>query len=70
MSHLNSASDVIYAIGLPVQATAMREVRERMQNAVATGTGARQQPGLITYGGMTHNMDEAATRSLSLAARH
>jgi Ni,Fe-hydrogenase III large subunit len=70
VSHLQSASDIINAIGLPVQATAMREVRERMINAVADWTGVRQQPGLITYGGMTHNMDEAATRSLSLAARH
>lgn len=70
VSHLHSASGIINAIGLPVQATAMREVRERMINAVADWTGARQQPGLITYGGMTHNMDEAATRSLSLAARH
>ena len=70
VSHLHSASSIINAIGLPVQATALREVRERMINAVADWTGARQQPGLITYGGMTHNMDEAATRSLSLAARH
>lgn len=70
VSHLQSASALIDALGLAVRATAMREVRERLINALADWTGARQQPGLITYGGMAHNIDEAATRSLSLAARH
>jgi Ni,Fe-hydrogenase III large subunit len=70
VSHLQSSAELIKATGLGVQATAMHEVRERMINAVADWTGVRQQPGLITYGGMAHNMDETATRSLSLAARH
>jgi Ni,Fe-hydrogenase III large subunit len=70
VSHLQNASSLIDALGLTASSTALREVRERLINAGADWTGARQQPGLITYGGMTHNIDEAATRSLSLAARH
>jgi NADH-quinone oxidoreductase subunit D len=70
ISHLENAADTMEALGLPEREAALRDVRERVVNALSEWAGARQQPRLITFGGLSRNMDEAASRSLTLAMRH
>ena len=70
ISHLENAADTMEALGLPEREAALRDVRERVVNALSEWAGARQQPGLITFGGLSRNMDDAAGRSLTLAMRH
>jgi NADH-quinone oxidoreductase subunit D len=69
-SHLYNVAEVMAALGMPEREAAMRDLRERTVHATAEWSGARLQPGLITFGGLTRNMDENASRTLMLAARH
>ena len=69
-SHLLNAAETLAALGMPERESAFRDLRERTIHAMAEWSGARLQPGLITYGGLTRNMDENGSRALTLAARH
>jgi len=57
------------AFGLHDRAFLLRDLRERVIQAIAEWSGARIQPGLIEYGGLTRNMDEGQIRNLLLALR-
>ncbi|HET9494369.1 MAG TPA: hypothetical protein VFR15_09075 [Chloroflexia bacterium] len=69
-SHLMNAGLMLDALGLHDRAAIMRDLRERMVHATAEWTGARVHHTMITFGGLTRNMDEIAGRNLTLAARH
>jgi Ni,Fe-hydrogenase III large subunit len=69
-SHLTNADRMLDALSLHDRAAIMRDLRERMVHATAEWTGARMQPAMITYGGLVRNMDEMASRSVTLAARN
>lgn len=69
VSHLGNAADIMGALDLPEREAALRDLRERVINAVSEWAGARLQPGLITYGGLSRNIDENAGRTLTLAMR-
>ena len=68
-SHLLSAAETMEALGLHDREASMRELRDRVIQAVAEWTGARLQPGFIVYGGVSRNMDEGQVRTLTLACR-
>lgn len=68
-SHLLNAADTLQALGMDDMGVGLRDLRERTVQAVAEWTSARVQPGLITYGGLTRNIDENASRAVSLGAR-
>ncbi len=68
VSHLLNAAYTMQALGLPQEAV-LRDLRERVMHATAEWAGARIQPGLITFGGLTRNMDEAEARALLLGIR-
>ncbi len=70
IAHLGNAADTMEALNLPEREAALRDLRERVVHALSEWAGARQQPGLITFGGLSHNSDETASRSLALAMRH
>jgi Ni,Fe-hydrogenase III large subunit len=69
-SHLMNADRTLDAIGLHDRAAIMRDLRERIVHAMSEWTGARIHHAIITYGGLSRNMDEVAGRGLTLAARH
>lgn len=69
-SHLLSIAETLDALGLADWGVTFRDLRERLIAGVAEWTGARVQPGLITYGGLTRNIDEADTRAVMLGTRH
>jgi Ni,Fe-hydrogenase III large subunit len=69
-SHLLNAAETMRALGLTEREAALRDLRERTIHATVEWSGARVQPGLITFGGLTRNMDETASRILMLATRH
>jgi Ni,Fe-hydrogenase III large subunit len=70
VSHLLNAADTMEALGLHDRAYTLRDLRERVIQAIAEWSGARIQPGLIVYGGIMRNMDEGQIRNLTLAMRH
>lgn len=70
ISHLLNAADTMQSLGLSHIEASLRDLRERAIHAVYDWTGARLQPGLITYGGLTRNMDEAGCHELEAALRH
>jgi Ni,Fe-hydrogenase III large subunit len=70
ISHLENAAGTMEALALPERGAALRDVRERIASALGDWTGARQQPGLITFGGLSRDMDEGVGRALALAMRH
>ncbi len=69
VSHLLNAADTMEALGLHDRESSLRDLRERVIQATAEWSGARIQPGLIVYGGLTRNMDEGQIRNLTLAIR-
>ena len=69
-SHLMNAADTMQALHMPEREGVLRDLRERALQAMAEWSGSRLHPGLITYGGLARNVDEAANRALILAARH
>ncbi len=69
VSHLLNAANTLDALALTEKASQLRDLRERTIHAWSEWLEARIQPGLITYGGLTRNIDEAASRSLVLASR-
>jgi Ni,Fe-hydrogenase III large subunit len=70
VSHLLNAADTMEALGLHDRAYTLRDLRERVIQAIAEWSGARIQPGLIVYGGVMRNMDEGQIRNVTLAMRH
>ncbi|MEO8287386.1 MAG: hypothetical protein ABI670_13255 [Chloroflexota bacterium] len=68
-SHLMNAAGMMAALDLPEREASLRDLRERIVQAVAEWTSARIQPGLIIYGGLTRNIDETGIRNLTLACR-
>lgn len=69
ISHLLNAANTLDALALTSMASQLRDLRERTIHAWSEWLEARIQPGLIAYGGLTRNIDEATSRSLVLAAR-
>jgi Ni,Fe-hydrogenase III large subunit len=69
VSHLLNAAGTMEALGLHDRESSLRDLRERIMQAVSEWTGARIQPGLIVYGGLARNMDEGQIRNLTLAIR-
>lgn len=69
-SHLLNVTSILDVLGQTGREAVLRDLRERMVHAVAEWTGARTQPGLIVYGGLARNIDDAACRALTLAARN
>ena len=69
VSHLLNAAEMMQALDLPEREAALRDLRERVIEAIADWSGARLQPSLITYGGVTRNLDEAGARALMLGLR-
>lgn len=70
VSHLENAALTMEALDQPEREATLRDLRERVAHALGDWAGARLQPGLITYGGLSRNMDEPAGRALTLAMRH
>jgi NADH-quinone oxidoreductase subunit D len=70
ISHLSNAAATMQALGLTHIETVLRDLRERLVQAVADWSGARTRPALITYGGLVRNIDDALCRALALAVRH
>jgi Ni,Fe-hydrogenase III large subunit len=69
ISHLLNGAETLDALGLGEMAAPLRDLRERAIHTWSEWTEARAQPGLITYGGLSRNIDEATARSLILSAR-
>jgi Ni,Fe-hydrogenase III large subunit len=70
ISHLLNAADVLNALDMPDREAVLRDLRERTVHALSEWSGARIRPGLITYGGLTRNVDDGTCRALTLAVRH
>src|SRR4051794_29153543 len=70
VSHLLNVADTLAALELHDWEIAFRDLRERFIANLAEWTGARWQPGLITYGGVARNMDETGSRAVMLGVRH
>jgi Ni,Fe-hydrogenase III large subunit len=70
VSHLINAADTMDALGLHEQEAALRDLRERILEAIEQFAGARYRHGLITYGGLERNMGERPCRDLALEARY
>jgi Ni,Fe-hydrogenase III large subunit len=68
-SHLMNAAEMMAAMQMQDRETVFRDLRERAIQGVAEWSGARLQPGLITFGGLARNIDENAVRALALTAR-
>jgi ech hydrogenase subunit E len=69
VSHLLNTADTMEALVLHDREAFMRDLRERVTQAVAEWTGARIQPGIIIYGGLMRNIDDGYIRGLTLACR-
>lgn|GEM_PF-894883 len=69
ISHLLNGAETLDALGLAEMAAPLRDLRERAIHTWSEWTEARAQPGLIAYGGLSRNIDEASARSLILASR-
>lgn len=67
-SHLLNAALTMQALNLPHEAV-LRDLRERVLHAMSEWSGARIQPRLITYGGLSRNLDAEEARTLMLAMR-
>lgn len=70
ISHLLNAAEIMRELGLSEREAILRDLRERMVQALAEWSGARTQPGLIIFGGLARNIDEVASRGLALSMRH
>lgn len=70
ISHLLNAAETMQALHLYEREAVLRDLCERAVQALDEWAGARVQPGIITYGGLSRNIDEAACRGLTLAIRH
>lgn len=68
-SHLMNAADTLEALAMADREALLRDLRERTVHALGEWTGARVQPGLITYGGLARNIDDGTSRALTLAVR-
>jgi Ni,Fe-hydrogenase III large subunit len=69
-SHLLNVADTLRVLGYAEREAALRDLRERMLHALDELTGERLQHGLIVYGGVNRNLDEAACRAFTIAARN
>lgn len=69
VSHLLNAAEILDALGMPEQATDLRDIRERVFHALAEWTGSRLQPGLIAFGGLSRHVDETTSKELALTTR-
>ena len=69
-SHLLNAADTLAALGVRDIEAGLRDMHERLLNALANWSGARLQPGLITYGGLSRNIGDSLCRALALETRH
>ena len=68
-SHLLNVADTLRTMGYAEREAALRDLRERILHALDELTGERLQQGLIVYGGVNRNLDEAACRAFTIAAR-
>ncbi|HEX8600699.1 MAG TPA: hypothetical protein VF952_19555 [Chloroflexia bacterium] len=69
-SHLLNVAGTLHMLGYTDREAALRDLRERLLQALGDLTGARVQPGLIVYGGVSRNLDEANCRAYTIAARN
>jgi Ni,Fe-hydrogenase III large subunit len=69
-SHLLNAADTLAMLGYAEREAGIRDLRERILHALGEFTGGRLQQGLIVYGGVSRNLDEAACRAFTIAARN
>ena len=65
-SHLLNVAETLDALGMPERGSIFRDLRERLLQVLNEWSGARIQPRLITYGGLTRNIDEGTNRALTL----
>lgn len=69
-SHLLNVADTLHIVGYADREAALRDLRERILHALDELTGGRLQQGLIVYGGVSRNLDEAACRAFTIAIRN
>lgn len=70
ISHIENAAATMSALGLRERESALRDLRERVIDALTEWSGARSHLELITYGGFSRNFEEDDNRALALAMRH
>ncbi|HUP28283.1 MAG TPA: hypothetical protein VM409_07600 [Chloroflexia bacterium] len=69
VSHLLNAAEMLDELGMSHRASSLRDLRERTIHAMAEWSGARFQPGLIAFGGLSRHIDEATSKELLVALR-
>lgn len=69
-SHLLNTADTLQLLGYSEREATLRDLRERMLQAMGELTSARLQQGLIVYAGVSRNLDDAACRAFTIAARN